>query len=113
MTNETRKIRFQFHYGTIKRERANPSTFNVDYFNSTMVRLKVISDFGSDVIFVFQFHYGTIKRNAWIWFRKDIRNFNSTMVRLKDLVVKDTGEILGTFQFHYGTIKRGIILQAN
>ena len=54
------------------------------YFNSTMVRLKVVSWLVFEGIVVFQFHYGTIKR----------------------LHPMDRDHGHEQFQFHYGTIKR-------
>ena len=75
---------FQFHYGTIKsRYIQSPSELR-NYFNSTMVRLKVSGpreDVNPNV--GFQFHYGTIKRPS------------EPITRSKVL----------SFQFHYGTIK--------
>ena len=53
------------------------------YFNSTMVRLKVIYLAGRKDKRKFQFHYGTIKSERR---RKHVirrEYFNSTMVRLK------------------------------
>ena len=60
-TIKVRKI-FQFHYGTIKRERDRR--------------------FGG-VRPQFQFHYGTIKSTFPIPELDSVGNFNSTMVRLK------------------------------
>ena len=57
-----RSLIFQFHYGTIKRNnRNNTRNFNL-YFNSTMVRLKVLAASVAASNLGFQFHYGTIKR---------------------------------------------------
>ena len=81
---------FQFHYGTIKSICRLKLTTTVVYFNSTMVRLKVLTTIaGSTALAGFQFHYGTIKR---FWFARW-----PLAVRL--------------FQFHYGTIKRKWRLQ--
>ena len=52
---------FQFHYGTIKREKTSMSAFNQLDFNSTMVRLKVFRRPRACNVLLFQFHYGTIK----------------------------------------------------
>ena len=57
-----KEVKFQFHYGTIKRKTSR-SAFN--QFTS------------------FQFHYGTIKSRTRCLLLLPIINFNSTMVRLK------------------------------
>ena len=55
--------RFQFHYGTIKRQLAVEDVLHTCYiFNSTMVRLKALRIREASRIRTFQFHYGTIKR---------------------------------------------------
>ena len=78
-------IRFQFHYGTIKRMMNLTLLMRIYLnFNSTMVRLKGISIKLSWIVPRFQFHYGTIKRiGKWYESKR-----------------------LQVFQFHYGTIKR-------
>ena len=75
--------KFQFHYGTIKRELAASTIQKVYNFNSTMVRLKADSLEMWYICKIFQFHYGTIKRMQLL----------SNAVKLQ------------LFQFHYGTIK--------
>ena len=77
-------LSFQFHYGTIKRNQQMPKNYMLDYFNSTMVRLKVDTAISDGEV------------NA---------NFNSTMVRLKGSLNVVRIAFL-SFQFHYGTIKR-------
>ena len=56
--------KFQFHYGTIKRQGTEERQGLFAYFNSTMVRLKERSKvININECKVFQFHYGTIKRS--------------------------------------------------
>ena len=61
-SGDTIYIRFQFHYGTIKRKEGASSSIGLQDFNSTMVRLKDLSRRTCFTAKVFQFHYGTIKR---------------------------------------------------
>ena len=61
--------KFQFHYGTIKRELAASTIQKVYNFNSTMVRLKADSLEMWYICKIFQFHYGTIKRNVLLFSR--------------------------------------------
>ena len=75
---------FQFHYGTIKRTETTGRISLTPYFNSTMVRLKVLLPSILHKSKQFQFHYGTIKRIATPCEMATSANFNSTMVRLKD-----------------------------
>jgi hypothetical protein len=55
-------------------------------FNSTLVRLKVISFSFRPVIFRFQFHAGSIKRFSILISFPGLPGFNSTLVRLKVIV---------------------------
>ena len=57
----TYQARFQFHYGTIKRCVPVGVPLAVLAFNSTMVRLKAVSEVVPVNVVRFQFHYGTIK----------------------------------------------------
>ena len=79
-------MKFQFHYGAIKRKQMNlPQSNCLGYFNSIMVRLKEKGiTWTYKVLIVFQFHYGAIKRHTKVYFN----HFGLT------------------FQFHYGAIKR-------
>ena len=53
---------FQFHYGTIKSQSENEIAKGLISFNSTMVRLKELSNVEVQIFRkFFQFHYGTIK----------------------------------------------------
>ena len=61
------KVKFQFHYGSIKSFKKHDFYFTDDNFNSTMVRLK--ADYPKQ----------ENEHNAY---------FNSTMVRLKDLELR-------------------------
>ena len=45
---------------------------NIEYFNSTMVRLKAAGRLRGGCVVVFQFHYGTIKRRKN--YGKDVEN---------------------------------------
>ena len=77
-------VLFQFHYGSIKGLRPVMNGIFLDYFNSTMVRLKGNHEnHTSGCILVFQFHYGSIK---------------GYRIEALDTMVK-------IFQFHYGSIK--------
>ena len=76
---------FQFHYGTIKSSLEMWYIRKIDYFNSTMVRLKAQHISNIALICVY---------------------FNSTMVRLKVLSLRWQAVRACIFQFHYGTIKR-------
>ena len=98
---------FQFHYGTIKSADFWISFSFVSYFNSTMVRLKVLRSLRISLVTfafqihyctikshlcdeceysvpLFQFHYGTIKSHELLFVVELFIYFNSTMVRLKD-----------------------------
>ena len=56
-------LRFQFHYGTIKRVEGRAGQSKAGDFNSTMVRLKAFArTLPVNTASLFQFHYGTIKR---------------------------------------------------
>ncbi len=55
------------------------------YFNSTMVRLRVLKNYAGN----YQQPY-----------------FNSTMVRLRDFLRSEILPVRSGFQFHYGSIKR-------
>ena len=105
--------RFQFHYGTIKRQRNLLSVVWVQYFNSTMVRLKVVGQEPAIELAKFQFHYGTIKSVATWNTLCPLWNFNSTMVRLKAGEPSTRTPCISVFQFHYGTIKRRKSRQKN
>ncbi len=75
---------FQFQYGTIKAIAYVRNTKCPCYFNSSMVRLKPISEIDSTAaLYLFQFQYGTIKA--------------TNTVEAKKLAI--------LFQFQYGTIK--------
>ena len=80
--------RFQFHYGSIKRN----CVFTLSHFPC-----------------IFQFHYGSIKRHFRRWKMQLCYYFNSTMVRLKDRHRKSVCTEQIIFQFHYGSIKSKII----
>jgi len=84
---EVRLIEFQFHYGSVKR-RMNATTLKgLGYFNSTMVRLKVAGvPFNVYQVVKFQFHYGSVKR---------LKAYIVSEPRIK-------------FQFHYGSVKRSL-----
>ena len=85
VTSSATTLKFQFHYGTIKREtRAQFAT----------------------TVQSFQFHYGTIKRALVRMFRRPRMHFNSTMVQLKGAISCAILAWTSSFQFHYGTIKR-------
>ena len=121
------RLRFQFHYGSIKIKKCRIWRGFVGCFNSTMVRLKSFSVstvppyyacFNSTMVrlkcdewevyihvWMFQFHYGSIKIILIVAIAALIASFNSTMVRLKlqFCIIKS---LLGVkFQFHYGSIK--------
>ena len=64
-------------------KRSKPQS-SFDYFNSTMVRLKDNYPRSNPGGVKFQFHYGTIKRAALSQKEQTDIYFNSTMVRLKD-----------------------------
>ena len=76
-------MKFQFHYGTIKRLNRGGGWLRIGHFNSTMVRLKDEQARGLLLGSEFQFHYGTIKSLR----RYEYNYYNEE------------------FQFHYGTIK--------
>ena len=76
--------KFQFHYGTIKSGRRSLLSVSLEYFNSTMVRLKGINEAIAQSEMKFQFHYGTIKSTiSQSCSGSALLYFNSTMVRLK------------------------------
>ena len=75
---------FQFHYGTIKRLPMPSIPLAKLHFNSTMVRLKVKKILLPTRVCKFQFHYGTIKSLRHSRRSTIPKYFNSTMVRLKD-----------------------------
>ena len=54
---------FQFQYGAVKREQATKLQGEIiDYFNSSMVRLKVRKEIAdADIDLSFQFQYGAVK----------------------------------------------------
>ena len=74
---------FQFHYGTIESSQPLVQLPLPQYFNSTMVRLRVSRDNRGTPITSFQFHYGTIE----------------------SIVALSTCATPSRFQFHYGTIE--------
>ena len=78
-------MQFQFHYGSIKSRAISRVLYASDYFNSTMVRLKV---------------------TGYSVYNSFISNFNSTMVRLKGAMAYYSRATASRFQFHYGSIKR-------
>ena len=53
------------------------------YFNSSMVRLKVVNSAMSSNSNAFQFQYGAIERLAERFTTYQLTDFNSSMVRLK------------------------------
>ncbi len=53
------------------------------HFNSTMVRLKGLTNLNGLGKVLFQFHYGSVKSVEVRDLIIDFENFNSTMVRLK------------------------------
>ena len=97
--------RFQFQYGTIKRQHQDKLNNDLASFNSNMVRLKVHCKVRKLISLMFQFQYGTIKsgsryieqiyahlfqfqygtiKSRFLFFRKlNTICFNSNMVRLK------------------------------
>ncbi len=79
-------LKFQFHYGSVKRIATVTPVSIVADFNSTMVRLKEIARAGDDEA---KKHFNStmvrLKVRAFFSARNAPTNFNSTMVRLKDL----------------------------
>ena len=107
------QMSFQFHYGTIKSIRGIYVLAYVSDFNSTMVRLKVMSYLGYGQPNLFQFHYGTIKRylgghssTVSVKFQ-----FHYGTIKRNGTHYNSYGEII--FQFHYGTIKRHCFVWSN
>jgi len=104
------------------------------YFNSTLVRLKVVIKQLISVYIKFQFHFGTIESFSsrcvrdiishisiplWYDWKQDpiysdtsYSNFNSTLVRLKAIMIKTTKIFVVIFQFHFGTIESFSIVTA-
>ena len=57
----------------------------MQYFNSSMVRLKARMQRAKHIILLFQFQYGAIKRLYALKQSNNLTHFNSSMVRLKAL----------------------------
>ena len=76
---------FQFHYGTIKRQR-------LDKMNRTAL--------------LFQFHYGTIKSIEFFYDNGDFDLFQFHYGTIKSMCCGYLRIGHTEFQFHYGTIKR-------
>ena len=75
---------FQFQYGTIKSVKPLHSMKYRSTFNSSMVRLKVVSgNYSPGITPNFQFQYGTIKSIFSVNLIFIKASFNSSMVRLK------------------------------
>ena len=97
---------FQFHYGTIKSPSRVALAEAVPYFNSTMVRLKVVGGPKRLQELVFQFHYGTIKRLSHFSSYPNPSSFQFHYGTIKSQRKHQRPQIIIIFQFHYGTIKR-------
>ncbi len=86
----SKKDKFQFHCGAIKREQFIWKAIYFLNFNSIVVRLKALSlSFFSCVLRLFQFHCGAIKSS---FLHEDLllnANFNSIVVRLKASTMLD------------------------
>ena len=78
----------------------------MSYFNSTMVRLKVLRFVRQKLFSVFQFHYGTIKRFWFVQCLLVVLLFQFHYGTIKSLTQMNDNVQHATFQFHYGTIKR-------
>ena len=78
---------FQFHYGTIKRQR-------LDKMNRTAL--------------LFQFHYGTIKSIEFFYDNGDFDLFQFHYGTIKSMCCGYLRIGHTEFQFHYGTIKRNV-----
>ena len=97
--------KFQFHYGTIKRKSQHRQYISRTYFNSTMVRLKVLVPCGKCILCRFQFHYGTIKRKSTNYALQYIALFQFHYGTIKRPQSVEQSTTASAFQFHYGTIK--------
>ena len=98
-------MEFQFQYGTIRRSDWQKCHRHGSYFNSSMVRLEVITKVEYALNDRFQFQYGTIRSISVTSYNAKDQYFNSSMVRLEGRQFYLLF-MYNVFQFQYGTIRR-------